>query len=151
MISSSQPMTATARNSRPLARCDEVKGGVAALGYFGGQAAEQVRLRDQAVCFQPLADLGEDGPELGAGPPGWAGLSCRSKAVALAALCSPALNLARLSVKVSAMRNSMINNVVYEEVYAELRAGQSHLLVKNAWQCGFPILPGQDEAKELAA
>src|ERR1043166_7933003 len=39
--------------------------------------------------------------------PGWAGLSCRSNAVVFAAFCSSPVNRARLSVNVSAMRNSM--------------------------------------------
>src|SRR2546426_1400449 len=39
--------------------------------------------------------------------PGFSGLSCRSKAVVLTAFCSSPVSRARLSVKVSAMRNSM--------------------------------------------
>lgn len=39
--------------------------------------------------------------------PGLAGLICKSNAVVLTAFCSSPVKLARLSVKVSAMRNSM--------------------------------------------
>src|SRR6202047_3856226 len=42
--------------------------------------------------------------------PGLAGLSCKSKAVVLTAFCSSPVNRARLSVKVSAMRNSITLN-----------------------------------------
>src|SRR5450759_1411174 len=42
--------------------------------------------------------------------PGLAGLSCRSKAVVLTAFCSSPVNRARLSVKVSAIRNSVTSD-----------------------------------------
>src|SRR5713226_1991026 len=42
--------------------------------------------------------------------PGLEGLSCKSKAVILTAFCSSPVRRARLSVKVSAMRNSMTSN-----------------------------------------
>src|ERR1022692_1165529 len=40
--------------------------------------------------------------------PGLAGLSCKSNAVVLTAFCSSEVRRARLSVKVSAMRNSTV-------------------------------------------
>src|SRR5262249_38305361 len=45
--------------------------------------------------------------------PGLAGLSCKSKAVVLTAFCSSPVSRARLSVDVSAMRNSMTLDLEY--------------------------------------
>src|SRR3990172_8784364 len=43
--------------------------------------------------------------------PGLAGLSCKSKAVVLTTFCSSAVNFARLSVKVSAIRKSNFHSI----------------------------------------
>src|SRR5262245_23422867 len=45
--------------------------------------------------------------------PGLAGLSCKSKAVVLTAFCSSLVRRARLSVNVSAIRNSMMLDLEY--------------------------------------
>ena len=55
---------------------------------------------DQKFLSFALSSLWNSGP-------GWPGSSCRSNAVVLTAFCSSPVRRARLSVKVSAMRNSI--------------------------------------------
>src|SRR5260370_41339384 len=62
--------------------------------------------------------------------PGLAGLSCRSKAVVLTAFCSSPVSLARLPVKVSAMRNSIDDRPMNA---ARMSARRTALLSRPDW------------------
>jgi len=60
---------------------------------------------------------------------GLAGSSCRSKAVVLTAFCSSPVSRARLSVKVSAMRNSMVPPLTLPGTSDYLRSQYAKLVV----------------------
>src|ERR1700730_3858548 len=65
--------------------------------------------------------------------PGLAGLSCRSNAVVLTAFCSSPVSRARLSVKVSAIRSSIMPRCLEKEETPPLQLDALSAVLVGAW------------------